>query len=168
MTTQTLLEFRCPTWAELPNLSLYMDQVLIVIEDALRPVSDTEDALTATMVNNYVKMKLLPPSSRKKYDRAHLSALIMITLLKRVLSMSELALLLDCLYARFEPHDAYDLFCTELERGIHAAVAGDSVKPSGAPPLLEAAVRCLSAKFLFEAAAEGARSEAPYLPPDPQ
>ena len=152
--------YHCPRWAELPGLELYMDQALIVIEEAVRPLLPPEEtAATATMINNYVKIRLVAPSVKKKYTRQHLARLIMITLLKRVLSMTELACLL-------EPEDVsqqYDLFCRELELRLQEAF---SPEPTGltatdCPPLLGAAVMTLACKLRFEAiAAQSQREEA--------
>ena len=61
-------QYRCPRWEELPDLGLYMDQVLIVVEGALRPLFPNDPVvLTSTMVNNYVKQQVLTPSEKKKY-----------------------------------------------------------------------------------------------------
>ena len=61
-------QYRCPRWSELPDLGLYMDQVLIVVEGALRPLFPNDPViLTSTMVNNYVKQQVLIPSEKKKY-----------------------------------------------------------------------------------------------------
>ena len=80
---------RLPRWAELPDLGLYMDQVIVLMGQYLGGIVSGEDKLlTASMVNNYVKMGLLPPPAKKKYGREHLAYLIMICVLKRVISIS--------------------------------------------------------------------------------
>ncbi len=141
--------FHCPRWDELPALSLYMDQVLIIIQDAVAPVlSDSETSATATMINNYVKIKLIAPSEKKKYSRDHIARLIMITLLKRVLSMSELDVLL-----RFDDTgEVYDRFCESLESHLSAAFYSEHDKPddSSCSPLMSAAIQTLACKLRFE------------------
>ena len=58
---------RLPRWAELPDLELYMDQVLLLAERSLGPDAPSDHkGLTASMVNNYVKLGLLPPPVKKK------------------------------------------------------------------------------------------------------
>ena len=151
--------YRCPRWAELPTLALYMDQTLIVIDEAVRPlIPEGEASATSTMINNYVKIKLISPSQKKKYSREHLAGLIMITLLKRVLSMTELASLLGSL----ELETDYDRFCAELERRLREAFSnGEECAPTedDFPPLLGAAVRTLACKLRFESiAAEQCRA----------
>lgn len=75
-----------PQWEELPDLELYMDQVLSLVG---RYLSAGEDkGLTASMVNNYVKQKVLPPPVNKRYGRGHLAALLMLCTLKSVMPIS--------------------------------------------------------------------------------
>ena len=60
---------------EIPNIDLYMDQVLNFINDRTRYLSRNpkEDKLfTKTMINNYAKTKILPPPVKKKYTKDHI------------------------------------------------------------------------------------------------
>ena len=72
-----------PKWTELPEIDLYMDQVITYINEKLK---DTyfydEKFITKAMINNYVKDGVLPRPNQKKYGREPLSRLIMICLLK--------------------------------------------------------------------------------------
>ncbi len=139
-------QYRCPRWEELPDLGLYMDQVLIVVEGVLRPLFPNDSVvLTSTMVNNYVKQQVLPPSEKKKYRRLHLAALIAITVLKRVLSVAEIKLVLERMVQIAEPHSAYDLFCAQLECRLNSRAGVE-----GCDPLLESAVDAVAGKLIFE------------------
>lgn len=75
-----------PQWEELPDLELYMDQVLSLVGRYLPAGEDK--GLTASMVNNYVKQKVLPPPVNKRYGRGHLAALLMLCTLKTVMPIS--------------------------------------------------------------------------------
>ncbi len=84
-------EFRLPGWEELPKIDLYMDQVIGLITQYLGFFvfdPNEEKLLTPSMVNNYVKMKLLPAPQKKKYGRKHIALLIMICTFKQSLSMA--------------------------------------------------------------------------------
>lgn len=84
-------DFRLPAWEELPKIELYMDQVIgLVTQYVGFFVYDPaeEKLLTPSMVNNYVKMRLLPPPVRKKYGRKHIALLVMICTFKQSLSMA--------------------------------------------------------------------------------
>ena len=54
---------------EMPELDLYMDQVIQLFENKLSSLkrNDEEKILTKTMINNYAKGKLLLPIKNKKY-----------------------------------------------------------------------------------------------------
>lgn len=55
---QTIEEFQLPRWNLLPDIELYMDQVLTLIEKYLSPliVQPNQKIITAAMINNYVKL----------------------------------------------------------------------------------------------------------------
>ena len=64
--SEQLQTVRLPRWEELPDLELYMDQVLSLIRKYLLPYSGFDDnGLTASMVNNYVKAGILPAPVKK-------------------------------------------------------------------------------------------------------
>ena len=79
---EELLDYHCPRYSELPNIPLYKDQVIVYIEEALSALNINKDEmlLTPTMLNNYVKHKVLQPPVNKKYDRNHLSYLFYVYL----------------------------------------------------------------------------------------
>ena len=84
---RTQREKSLPGWEELPDIELYMDQVVALTNRYL--CNQTKDRmLTPSMVNNYVKMKVMPPPVKKKYSREHLVYLLVICTLKQVLPLS--------------------------------------------------------------------------------
>lgn len=105
---------------EIPKIPLYMDQVIGWFDEVLDPWSsnDKEKSLTKTMVNNYVKAKLVTAPEKKKYTSAHLMQLLMIFHLKNILSIEDLKKLLDsdasttAVYERF--HQLEQFLLTEL------------------------------------------------------
>ena len=58
-------------WEQIPDLGLYMDQVITFITRAYEPLygDSTKSYLSAPMINNYVKNKLIPRPTGKKYSR---------------------------------------------------------------------------------------------------
>ena len=113
---QEVLQFHFPRYSELPALELYMDQVLGIVNQSLRVfATDGENILTAAMVNNYVKKKLLPPAVGKRYSPKHVAHLLFICTLKPVLSISEIHALsvLEC--QRLPAQEAFNWFA-ELVR----------------------------------------------------
>ncbi len=85
-----LEKFDLPDWDDLPQLDLYMDQVILLLTRYLAPLDrcGEEKAITASIINNYVRMKVMPPPVKKRYSRVHLAYLVMICTLKQSLSIS--------------------------------------------------------------------------------
>lgn len=83
-------KFDLPDWDTLPQLDLYMDQVIILLTQYFSPLIASVDdkVITASIINNYVRMKVMPPPVKKKYGRIHIAYLIMICILKQSLSIS--------------------------------------------------------------------------------
>ena len=88
----SLQKFHLPDWDSLPQLGLYMDQVILLLTQYLGPLSRNEEdkPITASIINNYVRLKVMPPPVKKKYSRVHLASLIIICVLKQSLSISDI------------------------------------------------------------------------------
>jgi len=109
--------FHLPRFHEIPDIDLYMDQLLFYIERVFQPLEHVskEKVLTTAMVNNYVKQKLIMPPLRKRYTREHIAYLIVISVFKNLFSIQEIHHLLNIQISSFPLGQAYDYFCTELE-----------------------------------------------------
>lgn len=127
MFTRSQIEnYHCPRWNEWPNLDLYMDQVISLLEENLQ-LFYTESSgkpVTATMINNYVKQKIIVPSTKKKYQREHLAYLYVIFLLKPVISLADICDGVNYLQSLKTPEEAYNLFCDEIEDALALAFTG--------------------------------------------
>ena len=82
---------------EIPEIDLYMDQVIQLFESKLSNQKRNEDEkiLTKTMINNYAKGKLLLPIKNKKYSKEHIILMSLIYNLKGALSINDIKLSLD-------------------------------------------------------------------------
>ena len=109
---QGMEHFALPEWDALPQLELYMDQVIILLKQYLAPLHRGEEdkAITASIINNYVRMKIMPAPIKKKYSRIHLACLIMICTLKRSLSISCIQRILPSDHSKESVHQLYDGF----------------------------------------------------------
>ena len=77
--------------AEMPRIELYLDQVLSIISSELSFMyAPNEKIVTGAMVNNYVKQRIVPAPTRKRYTRRHIASLIFVCAFKRVLSISQI------------------------------------------------------------------------------
>lgn len=102
------------SWERMPEIDLYMDQVITYMDKQLALYRRTEQTkmLTSSMINNYVKDELLPRPEQKKYSREHLAGLMMICLLKQVLSIPDIAGLLNNMRKNAPMDEIYDNFIT--------------------------------------------------------
>ena len=94
---------------DIPNIDLYMDQVLTFMDRKLRSAvrPQTEDrVLTKTMINNYTKNHLLPPPDKKKYSRDHILLMIFIYYFKNFLPISDIKTILGPLTDKYFHKDA--------------------------------------------------------------
>lgn len=109
-----LLRFRLPAWEDIPDIGLYMEQVVELLRgylDYMPPeLKDEEQPVTSAAINNYVRRKLLPGPRRKRYWRVHLAYLIMICTLKQSLSMSMIQTLLPSGEDEAEVRAAYESY----------------------------------------------------------
>lgn len=117
-----IVEFHCPRYEELPEVFLYKDQVIIYVEDALKALhmNKTEKLLTPTMLNNYVKQRIVSPPKDKKYNKKHLAYLIVVCALKQVFTLNEICNLIKMQIDKYSMDIAYNYFCIELEKAIKA------------------------------------------------
>ena len=111
--------FSYPKWEDIPNIDLYLDQVLLYVNQVCAPISpDKDKGLTASMVNNYVKHGYLTKPDKKKYQRKQIVRLIAITTLKSVFSIQEIAQTLNTLQTQASSDQLYDAFVDYMNHGI--------------------------------------------------
>ena len=88
---------------EIPNIDLYMDQVTTFMDEHFSSTKrySEDKILTKTMINNYTKNNLLPPSVKKKYSREHMLLLILIYYFKNILSIRDIETVLRPLREKY-------------------------------------------------------------------
>ncbi len=130
--------FTMPRYSRLPEIELYMDQLVNCVNRVLAPLSSADSSeellLTKSMVNNYVKQRVLPPPEKKRYDRRHLAMLLMLCPLKQVCSIPECVQLLRLTERQSgkTPQQNYDAFCASLESAVHSCFGQqEHVAPQG-------------------------------------
>ena len=92
---------------DLPEIDLYMDQVIQLFESKLSETKRKEDdkVLTKTMINNYSKAKLLMSVKNKKYSKEHLILMSLIYELKGSLSINDIKKLLEKTVNKYEKEE---------------------------------------------------------------
>ena len=105
-----------PTWEQLPDLDLYLDQVLYYINQETQAfLPPGEKALTASMINNYVKHGHLKKPLKKKYQKEHLARLLVIALAKPVFSIQDICSMIDKETEKQSNIDLYNQFVCAMQ-----------------------------------------------------
>jgi BS_ykrK family protein len=100
-----------PKWSELPTIDLYLDQILLYVNQLdSSSIVDDDKGLTAAMINNYVKNGHLDKPIKKKYSRRQLARLIVITCLKNVFAIQEISKTISSLTKDGDSEAMYDNF----------------------------------------------------------
>lgn len=102
---------------EMPEIDLYMDQVIQLFDQKYKKTKRNEDEkiLTKTMINNYAKGKLFIPIKNKKYSKKHLILISLIYQLKGALSITDIKSTLQIINDKITSDDInLDAFYTSL------------------------------------------------------
>lgn len=88
------------TSKDIPDLDLYMDQIMTLFDNRLANHKKNKDdkLLTKTMINNYSKAKVITPVKGKKYTKEQIIQMLIIYQLKNNLSIQEIKNLLTPIY----------------------------------------------------------------------
>lgn len=110
-------------WDDLPEMNLYADQVVSLINDRL--VDLNVDPLTKSMINNYVKKGVIMAPVKKKYSAYQVAGLFVVVLLKNLYSISQIKAGIDQLTINNYPKVVYNRF-VEL---LNAKLQGKEFPP---------------------------------------
>lgn len=147
-----LEEKRPNSWEDIPDIDLYMDQVLSYMTRQHVGL-ELDENLTSAMVNNYMKKDLLPRAKGKKYDRQHIAYLTAICLLKQVLSVTDAGELLKLHIKEREEEQVrrfYEKYMETMDqefRGISAAIDEEADREQLADLALRLAVSSYGQKL---------------------
>ena len=77
---------------DIPNIDLYLDQILSLVSDKNAEGSERyrDRILTKTMINNYSKEGLISPIKGKKYNKEQIYQMLLIYSLKNTLTIGEI------------------------------------------------------------------------------
>ncbi|PFT06187.1 cytoplasmic protein [Bacillus thuringiensis] len=96
---------------DIPNVDLYVDQVVQLFENTYADTTRTDDekVLTKTMINNYAKGKLFIPIKNKKYSKEHMILISLIYQLKGALSINDIKSSLENINDSLLNDDSFEL-----------------------------------------------------------
>lgn len=115
--------FKLPRWDELPEMDLYMDQVITYLYEHLKQTYyNDEKFITNAMINNYVKTEMVPRPLKKHYTRYHIAYFMIVTISKRAYSLNQISELIY-MQTSMKHSDvvrAYNLFMDRFEESLNA------------------------------------------------
>lgn len=112
--------YHLPRIDEIPDLELYMDQVIIYVKKyfSIFPYGEEENFITPSMINNYVKSGIIPAPSGKKYSRRHIAYIFVVFFLKQIFSLEEVKAFISQQVSICGEKEAYENFCSLLESAL--------------------------------------------------
>lgn len=108
-----------PKYDVVPDMGLYMDQVLGYVNDVISDI--TTEPITRAMINNWIKLKALPSPEKKKYTRDHLCYIFVLSVLKQVFSVQQIGQFFEIQRETYPLGVAYNYFCTEFQNALKEA-----------------------------------------------
>lgn len=125
---KTITDFSLPLYNELPDVGLYLKQVVRYINNCLQPYFGI--VVTETMLSNYVKKHIISSPVKKQYDRDQIATFFFITLAKTVVSLEDIQTLLEIQKKSYSCQKAYEYVRQEFE-AILLYVFGESENMPG-------------------------------------
>lgn len=104
--------FRLPAYQELPEMGLYLKQVVTYLQTCLAPFDNVK--VTSSMVSNYVKHRLVKRPDHKLYSREQIAQLLFIVIAKNVLDQDNLRKAIQIQEETYSTEVAYNYFAAEL------------------------------------------------------
>ena len=89
---EPIRNFRLPRYRELPDVGLYLEQVVRYVNRYM--ILDGNE-LTASMVSNYVKQKLIPGPVKKSYGSDAIAYLLFLSYTKMVVPLGDIHFMID-------------------------------------------------------------------------
>lgn len=115
-----ITDYHLPDWEAIPDFGLYMDQVIVLLEQYLSfipaPVGGKERIVTSSTINNYVRLKIMPAPEKRKYHRVHIAYLIMILTMKQSLSISDVQKILPVDSSETDVRAVYEDYSLKFRR----------------------------------------------------
>lgn len=134
-----LKKHQLPLWHEFPDFNLYMDQLVSLSNRYIEPL--TGNKITPSMVNSYVKKKIMSKPLKKKYRAEHMAELLVISLLKTVYALDTVRTGLQFTKAKYGSAIAYDHFANYFNELLSTItiVDGDisNIPPKDSIPVVE-------------------------------
>lgn len=118
--------YKLPAFNEIPDVGLYLNQSATYINKALEPLFG--QAITESMISNYVKKKLIDNPVKKQYSREMIAYLLFIAVAKNVASLDDLQFLIQKQKLKYNAKEAYEYFQRAFETILKSVFGFDASK----------------------------------------
>ena len=120
-----IIKHKLPYWDELPEIDLYMDQVIVLMDKYLsfHKTDEKTPVVTHSMINNYVKLGVMPAPVKKKYSREHIAYLIIICALKQALPISDIKNLIEMRVQKTSIEETLNFFSVYYDSVFNTVLA---------------------------------------------
>ena len=145
-----------PLWGDLPALDLYMDQVITLLERNLKDFRMIKDEngeneqITKNMINNYVKMKVVPAPVKKKYSKTHIAYLVIVCVMKQIYSISMIKNMLPDFDDEQGIIKTYNCFVRSFKKAVNEDIGGMINEIDEENGVLELSSKAIALKLLAE------------------
>lgn len=121
-------KFKKIPWEDIPDYGLYSDQVVDFIDEKLISYFPQTLSLSSSMINNYVKNKIIPRPIKKRYYREHIGYLMVVIVLKQTIAINRIKDGIDLQKRIMNTQEGFDEFMDVLENSYNSileAIEGD-------------------------------------------
>lgn len=120
-----IVKHKLPYWDEIPEIELYMDQVIVLMEKymSFHKTDENTKIITNSMINNYVKLGIMPAPVKKKYSRDHIAYLIIICSLKQALPISDIKNLIEIRVKKTSIEETLNFFSDLYDSVFNTVIA---------------------------------------------
>ncbi|MCH3961847.1 MAG: DUF1836 domain-containing protein [Solobacterium sp.] len=123
--------FELPSYEEIPDVGLYLEQVARYINGPLAGFPEMK--VTPSMISNYAKAKLFERVNKKTYTREQIATVFFITIAKSVLSIEYVRTALVLFRSKnYSIQKGYEYFRQELQNAVSVFYEAPAKRSSSA------------------------------------
>jgi len=133
-----LANYKLPRYEELTPYPVVMRQLITILDNYLSIfcVPGEEQILTQSMINSYVRKKIVKAPEKKDYNKNQIIHFLIIGILKQVISIPEVSKLIKMQIKQYPIDVAYNYFCAEIEDALQVTFGSRSSEFKNTPKVV--------------------------------
>ena len=108
------------------------------------------EQITKNMINNYVKMKVVPAPIKKKYSKTHIAYLVIVCVMKQIYSISMIKNMLPDFDDEQGIIKTYNCFVRSFKKAVNEDIGGMINEIDEENGVLELSSKAIALKLLAE------------------